>query len=675
MRFSALTSAKAKANGGLLKIPNAEFIKLIDDWTKDMASRRYQKRTRVEHWQEAIDCVYTAIEKELQSVNTNTIMAHKKWEAMLLAAHKNFPEHINIYHPTPVEQQRVARLVKATRIRRILKDKLELINILKEDKELGSKTLTELTVSRLQCEVLAASAQIVFSRHKAAPAIYHDKTDVSSGSSSAPLSKEIYGSASYDSGNKPLKWGLEHKLKTSAKAKSQFSAESGAERSSLMASANAGLDASSQVTADFDYEISKSCTVKTEYLRRIMGDKFNLIQGRLGGSAQAVASISARAGASAEGKSPEYDTKNDFSSGRAFGVKTAGDVVGAEVKLAGEVEISVKLSGRAGVKLMQTVDLEVTGDLKAGVDAGSRLNVFINGQGVGLDVGVSALAGFKVGSNQTFTLTHPSRNISVFSLKMNESFSAGIGAEASLKGVASVDEVSFGTSAGITVLAGAGGGVESTLSPRGALLVGYDLIAVPALLNLRTLMNRHDPAHASIHTRRINAVCEYLNKKASKGEINQVYLDCTTRVTSMIGALNQEMDALHDPSRKLRTPGFAGYTQNSLTDIKPVTSAYYEQGVTKRKTPLQIVFGSEAETGDQNITLINPAKGQLGETITQDSLQVDQDRVRTKAVNPAKENLNTLVTDYEKAKIHGSGERLAFDVICRDLLDKTIDYI
>ena len=689
MHFSELIAEKSTANGGVLKIPHAEFVSLADGWTKRMAGYRYRRETRVEHWQEAIDTVYTAIEKELKTTDPNTIMAHRHWDAMMLAAQTNFPEHIRIYHPTLVEQQRVGKLVKASKLKRTLKDKLELMSILKKDKDLGVKTITDLTVSRLQCEVLAASSQIIFSNYQGSPTKNYttnvtaetdlsNTTSASHTKSSAEASASYSGSASagasYDSGTRRLKGGLEHRIKTAVNANAEFKAAASAEAKakSLMASANAGLSVGTQVSADFDYEISKSCKVKTEYLRRIMGDKFKLIQGHAQGSASAAAHASVAA--SAQASLPQLSSSHSADDPSAnTGKLTSGDFVNAS--LAGEVEIAVKMSGNAGVTLMQTADIQVSGDLMAGAKANAELKFFINGRGVGMDIGGAALAGFSVGSDQKLTLTHPSRKISIFSLSVREAFNAGAGVEAKVKGRLTTDEICFNTSAGATVGVGASIGFSTVISPRGALLVGYDLIAAPAILGLGELMKRHDPTQSSIHTQRMNTFCDFLNKQASKGEINQVYLDCTTRITSLMASLDNEMDALYDKDREMRTPGFAGYTQTSLTDIQPITSAYFEAGVTKRKQPLQVVFGSEADIGDPTYKLTGVGKGDKGKTIVQENLQTDQENVRTKAVDPAKQNLHTLVAAYEQAKIQGSGERLAFDVIRTDLLNKTIKYV
>ncbi len=150
-----------------MSIPDTEFEAIISKWAHEMGKRcGYKKQTRMEHWQEAIDAVYTALEHKLQTVDTQTIQSHKKWEIMMLAAKTHFPEHIGLYHPTLVEQQRTRQLVENSKVTRHLQNKAELLKFLKEDKELGVKTITDLAVSRLQCEVLATSAEILTNRYK-----------------------------------------------------------------------------------------------------------------------------------------------------------------------------------------------------------------------------------------------------------------------------------------------------------------------------------------------------------------------------------------------------------------------------------------------------------------------------------------------------------------------------
>ena len=64
----------------------------------------YQKATRVEHFQEAVDTVYTTLEGELQTTDPRKILAHPKWKILVGCASRNFPEHLAAYQPSPVEQ-------------------------------------------------------------------------------------------------------------------------------------------------------------------------------------------------------------------------------------------------------------------------------------------------------------------------------------------------------------------------------------------------------------------------------------------------------------------------------------------------------------------------------------------------------------------------------------------
>ncbi|WP_461538340.1 hypothetical protein [Spongorhabdus nitratireducens] len=686
MRFSQLIQDR-----DVLKIPDTEFTELVQGWTKKMGAKvGYRRETRMEHWQEAIDTVYTALEKELQTNDADRIMKQKKWEIMMLAAKTHFPEHIAIYHPTLVEQQRVGKLVQNSKLRRILKDKLELMRILKQDKELVVGSITELTVSRLQCEVLAASAQLLYSKYQGSPSNtfttnYGAETEASAGASAnreglkvsagATATASAVAQASYDSGKKSLKGGFEHRVKAgvAAAASVEATADVEARASELMAAGNFGLSAETRVSADFDYEISRSCKVKTEYLRRIMGDKFKLISGYASGSASAGASASA-SGSAGVRLAPGLKTSHDVEDpGAKHGKINSADF--AHANLQGEVEISVSMSGRAGVTLMQTADIEVSGDLMAGASASGELKFFVNGRGVGMDIGGSAMAGFEVGTDQKLNLKHPSRGISIFSLKVRESFSAGAGVEGKIKAHATVDEISFNSSAGATVGIGTSIGFDTVISPRGALLVGYDLLVVPSILRLGSAMCKHDPQLASVHTQRMKTFCDFLNKQASKGEVNQVYLDCRSRIVALMASLDAEANNLYDPKRKYRTAGVA-YQSMSIEEAgkTQLESAYFSRGEHQRQTPLQIVFGSEAGTGDAGIQLQGVSQGDIGKTITQKGLQTDFFEQKTNAVDPAKADLHRVVAAYENAKTRSKGECIAFDVIRSDLLKGTINY-
>ncbi len=701
MRFAEVIRPD-KYPGGVLTIPNTEFTAVVNDWAHQMGKRfGYRRETRMEHWQEAIDTVYTSLEEKLQTTDEQKIMSQPKWEIMMLAAQKHFSEHIRLYHPSPVEQQKVSKLVRISKLRRTLKNKLELMRILKQDKELKVRTLTELAVSRLECEVLATSAEILVAKYRGAyrppgAAQYgvnsgHEATAAATAGRSgmgvqaaASASALASAEAKYDSGKVSLPGGFTQRVQMAVEATAALegSADAQAKAQELAMDANAGLGADTQVNAKIDYEISRTCKVKAGYLRRILGPKFKLIEGHIHGAAQGRAGGSVAAGAelSLKGKTHnQVGGGGDFLSTSTDSDPNKASFRGGGAQVEGEVELAVRLHGTAGVTVLQSADITVTGDLFAGAQATGEAKVFLNGRGVGMDIGGQAMAGFEVGSDQTLSLRHPSRNVSIFSLKVREAFSAGVGVEGEIKGRATCDQISFNTSAGATVGIGSSIGFNTVISPRGVLLAGYDLIAVPTILRLGDVMRQYDPKMGSIHTRRMNSFCEFLNRQASKGEVTQVYLDNCSRIQVLMAGLDAEGDALLAVGRSFRTAGYSGYQSMGVGEAQGTSlkSDFFEQKLSPRAKPLDVVFGSEASAGDAGIQLMNAPQGDLGKTITMTGLQTGTVAERTAAVQPAKDSLHTIVSRYEAAKTKGdgSGHCIAYEVLRKDMLSGTMSYL
>ena len=191
------------------------------------------------------------------------------------------------------------------------------MKLLKEDKDLGVTTLAELAVSRLQCEVLATSAEILLNEYKSgllnkptltaeAGTAFGVETkaparDGATAKTSVNASISASASAGYDSGQVGLGHGWKNRLHASAEtaASAATYANASTQLDDLTLSANAGLGAETTATANIDYEATHSCKVKVDYLRRLLGPEFKTIEGRIGGSATATLGASASASASA----------------------------------------------------------------------------------------------------------------------------------------------------------------------------------------------------------------------------------------------------------------------------------------------------------------------------------------------------------------------------------------
>ena len=68
---------------------------------------------------------------------------------------------------------------------------------------------------------------------------------------------------------------------------------------------------------------------------------------------------------------------------------------GLKADLEGEVSLAVVMNGRGSVTVGQMAEVELGGDLFAGGVASGNLQCFVNGQGVGMDIGGKLFAGFE----------------------------------------------------------------------------------------------------------------------------------------------------------------------------------------------------------------------------------------------------------------------------------------
>ncbi|WP_062268606.1 hypothetical protein [Endozoicomonas arenosclerae] len=688
MRFSE--ALNLGPNRTLLSINDSEYEQLIDRWTREMGASKlfgYRKSTRVEHWQEAVDTAYTCLEKELQSSDPKKIMSHPKWTLLIGCGKRNFPEHIAIFQPSPTEQTRVKRMVRNTLVTRVVSNKIDLLDIIKKDKDGSVVTIGDLAVSRLRYELLAASAdRAVDSYMKESDTDWstwfewqESKADwyEAGANSEAETSRKLTGfkdgirkasaeaSASY-SGSAAAglkldkeyeKGGLKQTLKGNLEASASLNANANAaaRMSELAASAEAGLESDAHLRADIDYELTYSCKVKGEHLRRILGPKFDLIKVHAAGQATADATASGTAKASARlfSDKSEVGAEKDLQDSSAKAEVSKGEALirGVKVDLEGEATLAVKMSGNASINVGQAAEIELSGDLFAGAKGSGNMNFFINGRGVGMDLGAEFFAGFEVSSEQTLRLIHPSRRVNIFSMTAKESFQAGFGAAAKLAAKATVDEVSFDTKASAAMAIGSSISASGIVSPRGIALVGYDALAVPAIHALSYEMQKHYPS--TYLTQRFVSFSPYLNRQASKSELNQVYMDCRTRMVSLLATLDNEADSVQ--KRAARTPGFNGYG-----DVMSVDEINKVEGFAGNSHSKYFEYATEE---------IKLSSGQVLQSVTKQGDRLEQ------VVSDDKAALLKAAKEYAgQKKIMKSGECIAFEVIKKDYKSGQINY-
>ncbi len=628
-----------------------------------------------------MDTVYTAIEGELQTADPKKIMSHPKWIALIGCAKRNFPEHLSVYQPSPLEQTRVQRMVRNTLATRTISNKLDLLDIIKKDNEDSFSTVGELAVSRLRYELLAASAVKVHDHYMKAlnndwrtwyeweqskASWYQGSADFersaekkhtgfSGGISKAGASAGASFSGQASAGltldkERGGQFGWKQKLKGNVQAQAQASGHASAEArmSDLMASADVGLESEAALHADIDYELAYTCKVKGEYLRRLLGPQVDLINARASGSADVHARASGSASASAGlGRlQNSMGTSGDLEKGASSFEKETrtANIRGVKVDLEGEVSLAVVMKGNASVAIGQAAEVEVSGDLFAGASASAGLECFINGTGVGLDIGGKLFAGFDIGTEQKISLKHPRRGVNIFSLKAREAATFGVGMSGKLAARATVDEVSFDTQVGATMGFGASFNASGIVSPRGLMLVGHDAIAIPTIYRMASLMKQYDPG--SVHTKRLTTFSEYLNRKSSRAELTQVYLDCRGRMVSLVASLDREADAVQKKSARI--PGFNGYG-----DVMGIEEINAVDG---------FVGNSQSKYFQYAADEIKLTDGTVLESVTR------QDGRKDSVVGDDKNALMQAASDYAgKKQILRSGECIAFEVIKKDI--------
>ena len=598
--------------------------------------------------------------------------SHSLWQ-------QKFSRRLKIYRPSPLEQARVKRMVHNTLATRTIRNKVDLLDIIKKDKEDSVWTIGEMATSRLRYELLAASAARVHDQYmneldsdwsvwyewqKKKAEWYHrsgsiesdtDSSTTGFGSGITKAKAEASGSfeASGATGLKldksGKKGGWRHALKGNLHGAASGSGEGSAEArmADLMGSADAGLEAEANLRADIDYELKYSCKVKGEYLRRLLGSDMDVAKVKASGKTEvhAKGSGSANASASLFRLQTGVEGEKKLKEGAEAESETDGPGIrGIKSSLEGEVSLAVVMRGNASVSVGQAAEVELGGNLFAGGRASGELQCFVNGQGVGLDMGAKLFAGFEVGFDQKVSLKHPRRGVNIFSLKARETASVGVGVAAKLTAKATADEVSFDTEAGATLGFGASLKTNGLVSPRGIMLVGYDAIAMPSIYALAKTMQSYAPG--SVHTDRLASFSEYLNRKASYAELSQVYLDCRGRMVSLIGNLDEEAD--HVQKRAARNPGFDGYGKvMGIEDINAV------DGFVDNSQSKYFAYATEE---------IRKADGTLIQSVT------SQGDRKASVVADDKKALWRAAHDYAGQKqILRSGECIAFDVIKGDI--------
>ncbi|WP_281647498.1 hypothetical protein [Parendozoicomonas sp. Alg238-R29] len=599
MRFSELINNENPASMSLGKL-----IGLVDNWLARMASWRYTRDTRTEHVQQALDQVYTSLERKLKITSSQQIMTDPLWKIMVKLIAKHFPNEVEIYYPTPVEQQRKLMLIRNSIATGIIKDKQRLLHEFMTHHEYKVKTLSELAHSRIKLQILAASSRAVLGRYQGS--IYdgwetwyrwanrrdrgrETDTQMEVEESTLAVGKAVVrGEAKamigrnfeYDSrdthGGSPWR----HQVKAGGALYVEGGGEAVAtyNREQLNTAAAAGIEAEAGMRGDVEVETEYAFAVTNDEFRRMFGNKFKMFHAKAeahsklgaGGSA----GVSARAGLGGQaGAGHTYepmDTENPSGTWAESG--NIGVCAGGEAN----IWIGFTVTGNAELTVAQALELGISGEMFAGAKAGAEGGFFVESGGVRCGASAEVFAGFEAAVEERVAIKHPKRALTIFSVKGRQAFTAGVGAGASAEFAAGIDRFSLKAESQTTL--GIGGKITTDfgISPLALGLAAYDMAIVPSLWMIKKKLNSSVHTKNSSFAKHMNRVVEAVDSIADVSEVRALSRECNVIIASCIAALDQGADHLY--KQQPRKPGasygampdehsvagFTGHSQSSF---------------------------------------------------------------------------------------------------------------
>ncbi len=596
MRFEELLNRKNPAD-----LTVNELRSKVGSWLKIMASWRYKRDTRIEHVQQALDQLYTSLERKLNTSNSGQVMKHPLWQAMVGMVADYFPGEVEVYYPTPVEQQRTLMLIRNSIATGIIKDKRRLLKEYMSHHEYHVKTLSQLAHSRLKLQLLAASSKAVLARYQASQ---HDSWDtwfrwanrrdighesdtsteveenclaVGKVTARAGGSAMIGRGVEYDSHDSSPGSNWRHQASASGAIYGEggAAASAGYNREQLNTAAVAGLEGEAGMRGEVEVKTEYAVKITSDAARRMLGSKFKIIEAHaeahgktgLGGSA----SVQSRAGLGGmAGAEHGYDPEEG--SGQWKEVGGQGIRAGGE----GEIWIGFTLSGQAGLTVAQSLELGVSGDVFGGARAGVESGFFIESSGVRFGAGAEVFAGFEAAVEERVTIKHPKRKLEIFTVKSKQAFTAGIGAGAGAEFSAGIERFSLSAESQTTL--GIGSKISTTMgiSPLALGLTAYDMAIVPSLWALNHRLKMDPRLSKTSFARHMNRVVEAVDGMADAAEVRALSRECDAVIAACLGSLDQDAEwlqtlrprqagadygAMPEPSS---VAGFTGHTQSSF---------------------------------------------------------------------------------------------------------------
>ena len=576
MRFPELINNRNPADMSL-----GQLAGLVDGWLTRMASWRYARDTRVEHVQQALDMVYTDLERKLNTVSSQQIMGSPLWQKMVELVAKHFPGEVEVYHPSPVEQQRKLMLIRNSIATGIIQDKHRLLKEFMGHHEYKVKTLSDLAHSRIKLQILAASSQAVLARYKSS--IYDGwetwfrwshrrdrgyETDAYRGVEESTLAagKAVVRGAGramigrgfeYDSKDTNAASPWRNQVKASGEAYMDGSGEAAASynREQLNVAAAAGVEGEMGMRGDAEVETEYAFAITQDSYRRMFGNKFRMFQGQagihgnvgLGGSAMASARASLGGSAGADHSVEPMDTDSGSGSWQESG--NTGVQAGGEA----EIWIGFTVKGNAELTVAQALEMGISGEMFGGARAAAEGGFFVESGGVRFGAGAEVFAGFEAAVQERVAIKHPKRQLTIFSVQGRQAFTAGIGAGASAEFTAGIERFSIKAESQATV--GIGSKITTSLgvSPLALGLAAYDMAIVPSLWMIRNQLNQSGYARNSSFARNMNRVVEAVDNLADRSEVRALSRECDTIILACIAALDQEAEQLY--KQQPRKPG------------------------------------------------------------------------------------------------------------------------
>ena len=500
-----------------LTLPLPAYRAKLNEWVRALASWHYRKETRIQHFQQALDMVYTFCEKKYNSTNPSLLLGTPEYAAIAAIGSRHFRENMAIYQPTDVLPQRIERLLMNGRTEAALRNKLDLLKYWKHSGNEKFDLYSPLVRARMT--LLQASAQQVandYFNRVTRPVWYHTVKLDTNFSRTAPT------------------------------------------RDEQTASFSAGLEAHIQKTVEYEYQINLKGVLTGEAKARLQ--------------ALAGVKLGAKGSTGNTGFNPMELTKKEFYTDKAKeaaksivkgegvgeSIKSAigkaedyKPAPGAELSAEAEVKVGLMVSGSVALAYKDIVESNLEFEGLAGAVASGSGKLTANLDGVNVDLNASAFVGLKGSFTQEVKIKH--KGVSVASCSFTGEGRLGVGASANVcVAFSRYEGFKFQSAASATVAVGGGVDFSMGLNPVGLHLVCYDNIYRHVIVQLAS----GHPGLLAEADRRHEYIAAWANYGAIKGQI-----------AALLGQVEVDRETLQRAA--LRQPGvqYGKYDFSKVEDL------------------------------------------------------------------------------------------------------------